>query len=383
MGLAGNLNTMQPADLLQWLSLGQKTGTLFINSPEVDKRIFFKRGRILSSASTDPREYLGQFLMSHGYISEDELKKAMEVQSQSKILLGKILVMINAISEENLMRLMRRKAEEEIYDIFLWPAGEFHFEDDQLPTMELIPLQVDVTGIILEGTRRVDEWKRLRSVIPTTNLIPVIDKPIDVKPLSDVQRIILQSVNGRRSIDEIVLETRASHFVVAEAICDWVNEGAVRLLEPKQKDWAAVPAVDHLPQAVRPAPMDSDAEIVSLLARAQSELRSGDYEKSFRILKAAQNLDPNNVTVRNALRGAETFISGELKKSGLLESKVPKILKSYEEITTLNFTPNEGFILSRINGFWDLGSIVKISPMREIDALLIFHRLHKDGIISL
>jgi hypothetical protein len=54
---------------------------------------------VISSASNDPREYLGQFLMSHGYLTEPELKKAMEVQQQSRILLGKILVMIDVISE--------------------------------------------------------------------------------------------------------------------------------------------------------------------------------------------------------------------------------------------------------------------------------------------
>ena len=56
-----------PGDLLQWLSLGQKTGTLVVHNKSVEKKIFFKGGRVISSASNDPREYLGQFLMSHGY----------------------------------------------------------------------------------------------------------------------------------------------------------------------------------------------------------------------------------------------------------------------------------------------------------------------------
>ena len=174
MGLSGNLQTMLPGDLLQWLSLGQKTGTLVISNKRVEKKIFFRRGRVISSASNDPREYLGQFLMSHGYLTEPELKKAMEGQLQSRILLGKILVMIDVIAESDLQRLMRLKAEEEIYDIFLWNDGEFYFIDDELPQMEMIPLQVDVTGIIMEGTRRVDEWSRIRELIPGDDLVPVV-----------------------------------------------------------------------------------------------------------------------------------------------------------------------------------------------------------------
>src|SRR5207244_8215991 len=92
MGVSGNLKTMLPGDLLQWLSLGQKTGTLVVSNKAVEKKIFFKNGRVISSASNDPREYLGQFLMSHGYMSEPELMKGMQVQAETGILLGKILV---------------------------------------------------------------------------------------------------------------------------------------------------------------------------------------------------------------------------------------------------------------------------------------------------
>src|SRR5881227_631282 len=86
MGVSGNLKTMLPGDLMQWLSLGQKTGTLVVRSKSVEKKIFFKKGRVISSASNDPRDYLGQFLISHGFLSEQELMKAMEVQQQSGIL---------------------------------------------------------------------------------------------------------------------------------------------------------------------------------------------------------------------------------------------------------------------------------------------------------
>src|ERR1700681_2141009 len=134
------------SELLQWLSLGVKTGTLLMEGRGIQKRIFFVEGRIVSTSSSDPREYLGQFLVSHGYISEEELKMAMEVQEESAILLGKILVMINAISESDLLRLMKKKAEESIYDVFLWTEGDFEFIDGQMPDQKMVPLALDVTG---------------------------------------------------------------------------------------------------------------------------------------------------------------------------------------------------------------------------------------------
>ena len=390
MGVSGNLRTMLPGDLLQWLSLGQKTGTLVVSRAGVEKKVFFRKGRVISSASNDPREYLGQFLISHGFLTEPELKKAMEVQQQSGIMIGKILVMIEVISEKDLLRLMRLKAEEEIYDIFLWKEGEFHFIDDELPEQQLIPLQVDVTGIIMEGTRRVDEWARIREIIPDEDAIPVIAKPMPPSmKLDEAQRLIVQAIDGKRNIAAISLESRSSSFIVASTLSSLIREGNVKLktgttLEQPLPVVAAKEADPQTSSGSIPAVFANDEEeIVSFLTRAQTALKARDYEKTLRLLKAAQNLDPNHPKVRTAVMGAESVILNELRAAGVSESKVPRVARTIEEITTMNFTPNEGFILSRINGTWDIGSLVKISPIREPDAMLIFYKLWRDGIIAL
>jgi hypothetical protein len=381
MSVSGNLKTMLPGDLLQWLSLGQKTGTLFVSNKGTEKKIFFRNGRVISSASNDPREYLGQFLMSHGYITEPELMKAMEVQAQSRILLGKILVMIDVITEEDLQRLMRLKAEEEIYDIFLWNEGDFQFIDDELPQMEMIPLQVDVTGLIMEGTRRVDEWNRIHTLIGHEGLVPAIVKELPPEELEDdAQRMVVNAIDGRRSLAELVLESRSSSFNVASAVYHLTREGYVKLTDPTIV-MLPTPRADEEPAAVED--FTEDDEILSLIARAQQSLRGREYEKAQRLLKAAENLDPNHQRVRNAIKGAEAAIMSDLRGQGLVDSKVLRVAKPLEEITQMNFTPNEGFMLSRINGQWDLGSLIKISPIREPDAMLIFYKLWRDGIIAL
>ena len=387
MGVSGTLKSMSPGDLLQWLSLGQKTGTLLLRNKAVEKKIFFRNGRVISSASNDPREYLGQFLMSHGFITEQELMKAMEVQQQSGILLGKILVMIDVINETDLHRLMRLKAEEEIYDIFLWREGEFQFVDDELPTMEMIPLQVDVTGIIMEGTRRVDEWQRIREIIPNETLIPSIVKsiPADQLELDEVHLTIIAAIDGRRSLAELVPETRSSAFTVSSTVHSLVREGYIQLIDPasQRPSAAPAPAGQRITSEIAAVVENEDDEIASLLNRAQAALRTREYEKTQRFLKAAENLDPNHPKVRSAVRGAEAAILSDLRAQGILDAKIPRVAKALEEITTMNFTPNEGFMLSRINGMWNIGSLIKISPIREPDAMLIFYRLWKDGIIRL
>lgn len=378
MAVSGNLKTMFPGDLLQWLSLGQKSGTLVVSNKSVEKKIFFRQGRVISSASNSPRDYLGQFLISHGFLTEPELMKAMEVQAQSGILLGKILVMIDVISEPDLLRFMRLKAEEEIYDIFLWSEGEFHFIDDELPTMEMIPLQVDVTGIIMEGSRRVDEWSRIREMIPHEAMIPLAARTIDTTGLDEVARTIVAAIDGRRMIAEIELEARASSFVVCSVLHQLARDGFVRLVEPGAEKVVMVQETAPFEEAK----FSESDEVASLLTRAQQALKAKDYEKTQRLLKAAENLDPNQPRVRSAIKGAEAVILADLHSQGLNEKRVPRISKPVAEITQMNFTPNEGFILSRINGQYDIGSLMKISPIREPDAMLIFYKLWRDGIIA-
>lgn len=372
MALSGSLQTMHAGDLIQWASLAGKTGVLEVHHGGVEKKIYFREGRLISSASTDPRDYLGQFLMSYGYINEEELRKAMQVQRESGMLLGKILVTIGVITEENLRKLMRIKAEEEIYDIFLWSEGEFTFRDDELPRMQMIPLNVDVTGLIMEGSRRKDEWELINEIIPDRNHVPVIETAIGADELPPEKRRIIDFIDGERTIEAIGLESRAVKFLVAKTIYEQVKAGHVKVMAPSGTE--SLTKDDFAP---------AREEVANLLAMSQKAMRADDLEKGLKMLRAAQELEPNNEKVKAALERTEEAIRSQLKAEGLTIDKTPTVIKPIEEISDMNFQPNEGFVLSRIDGNWDIGSIIKISPLREIDGLLIFRQLLKREVIQL
>jgi hypothetical protein len=239
----------------------------------------------------------------------------------------------------------------------------------------------------MEGTRRVDEWQRIREIIPNETLIPSIVKsiPADQLELDEVHLTIIAAIDGRRSLAELVPETRSSAFTVSSTVHSLVREGFIQLIDPASQRPAAAPApaAGRITTEIAAVVDNEDDEITSLLNRAQTALRGREYEKTQRFLKAAENLDPNHPKVRSAVRGAEAAILSDLRAQGIIDAKIPRVAKAFEEITSMNFTPNEGFMLSRINGQWNIGSLIKISPIREPDAMLIFYRLWKDGIIRL
>src|SRR5262249_5155550 len=143
----------------------------------------------------------------------------------------KILVMINAITERDLLNLMRKKAEESIYDIFLWEEGDFELIDNEMPDQKMVFLSLDVTGIIMEGLRRLDEWKRIRERVPSLSSDPSLVRTLQIDKLNDQEKLVVPCLSGQRSIEEIAIQTHNPDFVIARMIYQGMRDGTMVLEE--------------------------------------------------------------------------------------------------------------------------------------------------------
>ena len=372
MSIAGNLNTMQLSELLQWLSNGLKTGSLVLNNGKIEKKIFFNAGRVYSTASTDPKEYLGHFLVSHGLISEMELSKAIEMQQSNNVLLGKILVTIGAVSEPDLQRVLRLKAEESIYDIFSWTEAEFRFRDGDTLSQDVIPIDMDVAALVFEGARRADEWEEVRKLVPSLQGIPVTVGDLSLADGDPGALQILSLINDDLTVEEICLQTHSSEFRVCKLLFDQARAGKIKIINPR---WSHQKAEE--PQA--PAAGDFGAD--TLLHKAAAHLREKNYELALRHLRAARSLEPDDKKVAAAVERGEDQIRQAVAEAGVVTSATPQLNVNLQELTALDITPQQGFVLTRINGTYDLDSILKISPMQQLDGLLVFYRLMSAGYI--
>jgi hypothetical protein len=377
MGIVGNLRTMQLEELLQWLSQSKKNGTLEIVHGKFEKKVFFKDGLILSSASNKPEEYLGHFLLSHGLINEAQLSKAIAMQEQTRTLLGMILVSNGAIAETDLHRMLRLKVEESIYDIFAWEEGDFRFLDDVLPESALVPMRMDVTAIVMEGVQRVDEWRRIRKLIPTEDAIPVgLVDLATIPDLSPGERRILDLVDDQRTLREIRMQSHSTEFLICKTLFDQYNQGYLKVVNPR---WGS---------GAGSSPGSSNGTVSgisgdSLLAAGKAYLAQSDYEPALRHLRAARALEPESSEAHEALTQAEKKIREEIDKAGVFLGSIPQMAATMEQLTSSKLSPSEGFMLTRINGSYDIQSILKITPMAQLDALMIFWKLSVGGFIRL
>jgi len=371
MSITGNLKTMELAELLQWLSQGTKTGTLTIDSGTVEKRIFFDKGKIVSSASTDPKEHLGHFLVSHGYIDELTLAKVIDMQKSSGMLLGKILMTVGAISENDLNKMLRLKAEESIYEIFRWKEGDFSFADSELPSQPMVPLTLEVPAIVFEGARRLDEWRRIRERIPTTDLIVVSMGELVADEKKQGGQTILDAVNDDRTIAEIAIETHASEFYTCRVLFDQLRAGKLKLIRPRGGSPAKKAAKDV-----------GDIGSATLVRTAILHLKAGEYNRALRHLEAARALEPDNSQIQAEISTLEQAIDAKLTSAGISLEAIPKLTRPAQDIVELDITPEQGFILSRIDGSYPIETILKISPMPDLRARVVFWSLLKAGHIS-
>jgi hypothetical protein len=367
MGLSGNLRTMDLPEILQWIASGRKTGTLHLERRSVQKRIFFQGGVIHTSWSNDPRESLGQFLIRERLVTEEQLFRALLKQETEGQLIGSILIAEGILSEQDLRRSLQAKAEETIYDLFLWPEGKFEFKDGEVPANVTVFIDVEVTGVIMEGVRRVDEWQRIKQVLPSMG---VTFKAVGGQALPDdpVEREALRMASLDKSMAEISMELRRSEFETASAMYELHQRGLVKVDKVGREAAAAADLV---------------GTIKDLLSVANQRLTERRYDAALRAYEEVLSIDRLN---QHAKKGLIAVVESRSKDRALRTvplDKVPVMLMDMVTLTRQNIDPQEGFVLSRVNGEWDVRSILKLCPMSEEDALLIFARLLERKVIAL
>jgi len=352
-------------DVLQWISSGRKTGTLHIERRSVHKRIIVREGNIFSSWSNDPRESLGQFLIRLRLVTEEQLFRALLGQEENGRLLGSILVADGVLSEDDLRRALKAKAEETVYDLFLWPSGQFEFREGEFPDI-LITFETPVTPVILEGIRRVDEWQRIRTVLPT---METTVKATGAAPLGAdaLEKQLLALAAAGKTLAEMSLELRRSEFETAALVFDLHSRGLV--------------SVDEVRDETRSA--DPVGAIQDLLTLAYQRLQEKRYDAALKAYEDVLALDRLNQNAKKGLLSAMEARQRERALHAIPRDKVPVLAVDYATLTRQNLDPHEGFVLSRVNGEWDVQSILKLCPMGEEEAMLIFGRLLERKLLAL
>jgi len=171
VALAGKLEDVQPAEILQFLAMSEKTGKLTFTTGTAEGLIVFRKGRIVYAASSSLRETFGSIVMSFGFVNEDQLNQALLLQHRSRIdkRLGSILVELGALSTENLHRVLQHQVMQVLREMFAWDRGFFRFRnldieesgDVEVDARDLlVDTPLDAQRVALDAARHRDEEDR-------------------------------------------------------------------------------------------------------------------------------------------------------------------------------------------------------------------------------
>jgi CheY-like chemotaxis protein/curved DNA-binding protein CbpA len=153
--IGGPLEDLPFAAVLHHLHGLRASGVLALESGKKKKQVQLREGMPVAVRSNLVQETLGQLLLASGKITPDVLHESLTRSQRGEGMVGKILVAMHMLDEEDLAMALRRQAEEKLLEVFGWEIGasKFHPGTRIKGTANTLALKRGAASLILEGVR--------------------------------------------------------------------------------------------------------------------------------------------------------------------------------------------------------------------------------------
>jgi len=368
-GLMGSLGVLSLADLVDLLARRSATGSVTCERGTVRKTIHLRDGAAVGAASNDPREFLGQFLVNYGHVSEEQLTQAFRVQEETKVRLGRVLVQVGLVPRETLRDVLAIKIRETLLDVYLWDSGVFSFDDEPPPRSDEDDPTIPLADIAREAEFRATAWSAFRGEFPSGAAALEVDEskvPAGLGPGTIDGRVLALARDGR-TVDEIGLALHATEFHLYQRLYALARQGVLR---------ASAGAVSAVTRAETVAAADLVDRARGLLADG----RAGDAEL---VASKAVELAPSSGPARSLLAEVERVLAATLRATLFDPPRTPRLRVPPAEIPGLRLSSSDKYLLSRCDGKRDVRALAAIAPMREIDVLKAIRRFADAELLEL
>jgi len=241
MGLRGSLKDFGISEILQLINLQRRSGKLEVEAEEGRYQILIDQGRIvqLDKEPEESGERLEDYLILSGLVTPEQIKLAQNRAKKELKRLEEVLLNLEIISRENLVKLLRIRALDLIHQLFLLREGEYEFEAEPVNYHPETSLNLDTEQILMDGYRVRDEWKLVMGEVGSFGAV-FKKKPGEFglqDRLEPVETQIYRLVDGKRNIIHIAVLARQSRFDTAKILADLSKKQRVVLVSlPKEKE---------------------------------------------------------------------------------------------------------------------------------------------------
>jgi hypothetical protein len=235
--LSGDLAAIPLAEVLQLLQLQRQTGVLTITQGGIEVHVVMRDGLVdlATSRGASDEFRLGRYLVEGGKLDRAQLDALLvrEQRSSRRRLLGDLLVGEGVITSDDLHKALERQTSELIYDVLRWTRGRFVFDQKATrPEASTTQLGLPVASIVMEGFRRVDEWRLMEGVLGDFDQIfyrdPGAIEAMGTARLSREERVVMMAVDGERTVRELIGALQMGSFDVCKILYQLVQSRLVR-----------------------------------------------------------------------------------------------------------------------------------------------------------
>lgn len=374
-GLLGDLATMPLRDLVAYLGNRKATGVLVVERPDERHQVVIRDGAVIQAGSNAPREYLAQFLMNMGMLTEDDYTQAFQQQVATRVALGKILVDSGKVPEDAIRNALSLKFREALLGCFGWPEGRFTFTPGDTPTtLQGLDVSVSLLDVHREADLRQTAWRAIREVFPTGRVRLKLDRsqlagPPEPGSLDDR---LYSLIEDRATIDDMVLALHSTDFFLYQRLFALHRLGAV----------SVIPSESPTVLTEVPEVLGSEQTPEEIFRHAELFYASGNIADAAALARRAYEVSPSAETA-NFLRQAEAALADQLKAELVHGGRVPHLKVTPALVREMPLSAPERYLLSRIDGQRTVEAIVQVSPIHELDALRCFKGFVEQGLIEL
>ncbi len=241
MALKGNLRDFSIVQLLNLINLARKTGTLRISRDGEQAHLSFRGGKLIYAILGEAGRQLISALRQSGMITDEQantIKSRAGARSDKE--LGLLLINAGYVSQQDILKSMQAHVLDKVYPLFRWSEGAFHFESGEPQINGIITVRVDLENVIMQGTRRLEEWERLQEELPDLHVsLKFADRPqTSLRDINlNVQEWrVISFINPRNTIQQIAQYNNMSGFQIRKIVYGLLQAGLVEIVEPEVKE---------------------------------------------------------------------------------------------------------------------------------------------------
>jgi hypothetical protein len=135
-------------------------------------------------------------------------------------------------TESQIRMALERQTSELVYELVRWQSGRFAFEVGTADAgAKHVALRIPVTALVMEGFRRVDEWRLIEGTFDFDEVLYRDELAIDRLVGTDLtaqERLVLAAIDGEKTVREIVEDTKGNSFELCKILYQFVNSRLVR-----------------------------------------------------------------------------------------------------------------------------------------------------------